>query len=51
MLPAGFQPTITACERPQTRALDRATSGFGARKIYCFYNNTRIRLDATITVY
>ena len=27
MLPAGFEPTIPASERPQTHALDRAASG------------------------
>ena len=27
MLPAGFEPTIPAGERPQTYALDRAETG------------------------
>jgi hypothetical protein len=27
MLPAGFEPTIPASERPQTHALDRAATG------------------------
>jgi len=27
MPPVGFEPTIPAIERPQTRALDRAASG------------------------
>ena len=27
MLPAGFEPAIPACERPQTDALDGATTG------------------------
>jgi hypothetical protein len=29
MLPAGFKPTIPASERPQTHALDRASTGIG----------------------
>jgi len=27
MLPVGFEPTISADERPQTHALDRAATG------------------------
>jgi len=30
--PAGFEPTIPASERPQTRALDRAATGIGIQK-------------------
>jgi len=26
---AGFEPTVSACERPQTQALDSAASGTG----------------------
>jgi len=29
MPPAGFEPTISAGERPQTYALDRAATGIG----------------------
>ena len=29
MPPAGFEPTISAGERPQTHAFDRATTGIG----------------------
>ena len=29
MLPVGFEPTISAGERPQTYAFDRAASGTG----------------------
>jgi hypothetical protein len=29
MPPAGFEPTIPASERPQTKALDRAATGIG----------------------
>ena len=29
MPPAGFEPTISAGERPQTYALDRAATGTG----------------------
>jgi hypothetical protein len=31
MPPVGFEPTISADERPQTYALDRATSGTGIK--------------------
>jgi len=30
MIPAGFEPTIPASERPQTHALERAATGIGA---------------------
>ena len=30
MPPVGFEPTISACERPQTYALDRAATGTGS---------------------
>ena len=30
MPPAGFEPTISAGERPQTYALDRAATGIGS---------------------
>ena len=29
MPPVGFEPTISACERPKTYALDRAATGTG----------------------
>jgi len=32
MLPVGFEPTISAGERPQIYALDRADTGTGKRK-------------------
>jgi len=31
--PAGFEPTILASERLQTRAVDRATTGIGGTNI------------------
>ena len=31
MSPVGFEPTISAGERPQTYALDRAATGTGGR--------------------
>ena len=34
MSPAGFEPTISAGERPQTYALDRAASGTGTSQSY-----------------
>ena len=33
MPPVGFEPTISARERPQTNALDRAATGNGIRTI------------------
>ena len=39
MLPVGFEPTISAGERPQTYALDRATTGTGIWSITCHNNN------------
>ena len=34
MPPAGFEPTISAGERPQTYALDRAATGTGSFDLY-----------------
>ena len=34
MPPVGFEPTISAGERPQTYALDRATTGIGIYSVY-----------------
>ena len=34
MPPVGFEPTISAGERPQTYALDRAATGTGLRQLY-----------------
>ena len=36
MPPAGFEPTISAGERPQTHALDRAETGTGAAYLFSF---------------
>ena len=36
MSPAGFEPTISAGERPQTYALDRAATGTGNSNISAF---------------
>ena len=32
--PVGFEPTISAGDRPQTYALDRAATGVGAQSVY-----------------
>jgi len=37
MPPVGFEPTISAGERPQTYALDRAATGSGDIYIYTVY--------------
>jgi hypothetical protein len=36
MYPVKFKPTISAGERPQTSALDRAAAGTGVVKYYTF---------------
>jgi hypothetical protein len=36
---AGFEPTISAGERPQTYALDRAFTGAG----YCVYRMVKVK--------
>ena len=38
MPPVGFEPTISAGERPQTYALDRAASGTGTLYDYAIIN-------------
>jgi len=38
MLPVGFEPTISAGERPQTYALDRAATGTGLLESLLFAN-------------
>jgi hypothetical protein len=43
MLLAGFEPTISAGERPQTYALDGAATGIGIiEHIYIIYKNNII---------
>ena len=34
MLPVGIEPTVSAGERPQTYALDRAATGTGFIEVY-----------------
>jgi len=36
MPPVEFEPTISAGERPQTHALDRAATGIGLNVLYSF---------------
>jgi hypothetical protein len=46
MLPARFEPTIPASERPQTHALDHAATGIGLKYIRLIKtksNNTRVK--------
>jgi len=40
MPPVGFEPPISAGERPQTHALDRAATGTGRRTTLCVENHT-----------
>jgi hypothetical protein len=37
MPPAGFEPAIPTCERPQTHALDCAATGVGLLNQWSFY--------------
>jgi len=39
MPPVGFEPTISAGERPQTYALDRAVTGTGRMRYFSFLNS------------
>ena len=39
MPPVGFEPTISAGERPQTYALDRAATGTGILRLYVIKSN------------
>ena len=39
MSPVGFKPTISAGERPQTYALDRAATGTGNAAVYYTFHD------------
>jgi len=43
MPPAEFEPTIPACERPQTYTLDQAATGPGT--LYCYGDIIKKELD------
>ena len=45
--PAGFEPTISAGERPQTYALDRAATGTGNISIYSIQKNAFYTMHIT----
>ena len=47
MPPVGFEPTITAGERLQTYALDRAATGTGSNGIVGFLNIGHSEEDRT----
>ena len=55
MLPVGFEPTISADERPQTYALDRAATGTGYYIIYniinIFYSGLLIYLENIVILW
>ena len=52
MLPVGFEPTISAGERPQTYALDRAATGTGliASTFAKLPNNVQCGSSGVLTV-
>ena len=43
MPPVGFETTISAVERPQTYALDRATTGTGPKCLYMYIKIENLR--------
>ena len=45
MPPVGFEPTISAGERPQTYALDRAATGTGFYVINLIHNHTSLKIS------
>ena len=45
MPPVGFEPTISAGERPQTYALDRAATGTGAYHLVRYENQEWFVID------
>jgi len=47
MPPVGFEPTISAGERPQTYALDRASTGNGSKEILSVKNIYRLENKQT----
>ena len=49
MLPVGFEPTISAGERPQTYALDRAATGTGVNAKYPRTFRVRIYVSLLLT--
>ena len=51
MPPVGFEPTISADERPQTYALDRAATGSGIYFYYNLQNQTKYCTDTTFYAY
>ena len=48
MLPVGFEPTISAGERPQTYALDRAATGTGLWCCISRINNQVNKINTTV---
>ena len=48
MPPVGFEPTISAGERPQTYALDRAASGTGIKYNYLYKITIMVNIITSI---
>ena len=48
MPPVGFEPTVSAGERPQTYALDRTATGTGIIYLYIKYNYIRMYIRHTL---
>jgi hypothetical protein len=51
MSPVAFEPTIPANERPQTHALDRATTGIGQDSTYVRKFRLRTLPSTSLEVY
>ena len=47
--PVGFEPTISACERPQTNTLDRAATGIGLSHIKSLNKHTHMYYCSNVT--
>jgi len=43
MLQAGFEPTVSAVERPQTYALDWTATGTSCCNNYCLLNSLKVQ--------
>ena len=50
MPPVGFEPTISAGERPQTYALDRAATGTGFIETWIFEKHSIIKFHEILSI-
>ena len=51
MPPLGFEPTISAGERPQTYALDRAATGAGTTDFrFIYFSKTLLFVESVVKI-